>query len=69
MYKLTKTPILPNFQVPNSFFGITVNFIIQNYKEKFSFSQFSLVNGFFEGMRKYFTHIPDPKTTFNPSVE
>ena len=29
MLKLTKTSILPNCQVPNSFFGITVNFIIQ----------------------------------------
>ena len=29
MIKLTKTSILPNCQVPNSFFGITVNFIIQ----------------------------------------
>ena len=29
MIKLTKTPILPNCQVQNSFFGITANFIIQ----------------------------------------
>jgi hypothetical protein len=27
--KIAKTSILPNCQVPNSFFGITVNFIIQ----------------------------------------
>ena len=29
MIKFTKTSILPNCQVPNSFFGKTVNFIIQ----------------------------------------
>ena len=31
---LTKTPILPNFQVPNGFFGINVNFITHKLKSK-----------------------------------
>ena len=31
--KLTKTPIFPNCQVPNGFFGITVKFIIQKFFE------------------------------------
>ena len=34
MSKLTKTPFLPNFQVPNGFFGITVNLITQKLKSK-----------------------------------
>ena len=59
MIKLTKTPILSNCQVPNGFFGIKVNFIIQKLKSKRSLSQISLVTGFFWGnKRKYFTHIP-----------
>ena len=32
MIKLTKTPILPNYQVLNGFFCTTVNFIIQELK-------------------------------------
>ena len=28
MIELTKTPILPNCQVPNDFFGITVNALL-----------------------------------------
>ena len=32
MIKLTKTPILPNCQVPNGYFCVTVNFIIQGLK-------------------------------------
>ena len=58
MIKLTKTPILPNCQVPNGFFGITINFVIQKLKsEHFSLPQFSLVTGFFEVMRENIFHI------------
>ena len=34
MIKLTKKPILPNCQVPNDFFGIYINFIIQKIENK-----------------------------------
>jgi hypothetical protein len=45
MIEEAKTLILPNCQVPNGFFGVTVNFIIQ--KLSASFPQFSLVTVFF----------------------
>ena len=62
MIKLTKTPILPNCQVPNGFFfGITVNFIIQKLKRKhLVVSVFSGDRFFWGNERKYFTHIPGP---------
>ena len=56
MIKLTKTPILPNFQVPNV---TTINFITQKLKSKhlvcFSFLWRQV---FWGNERKYFTHIP-----------
>ena len=54
MIEEAKTLILPNCQVPNGFFGVTVNFIIQ--KLSASFPQFSLVTVFFEGMRENILH-------------
>jgi hypothetical protein len=40
-----------------AFYGIPVNCIIQKSKSKLSFSQFSLVKGFFEGKRENILHI------------
>ena len=53
--KLTKTPILPNCQVPNDFFGITVNVISK---------KFSLVTGFFEATRENIFTYSRPKGLF-----
>ena len=59
MVKLTKTPILPNFQVPNGFFCTTVNFIIQELKvfqivQIFFCESVSLVSGKSERIEKKF---------------
>ena len=58
MLEVTKTPILPNFQVPNSFF---VNLIIQELKfcklAQFFIVSVSLGRGFSEGTRENIFHI------------
>ena len=63
MIKWTKT--LPNCQVPNVFFGITVNFIPQKLKSKhlLSLSQFSLVTDFLMEREKTFYTYSGPKPT------
>ena len=62
MMKLTKTPILPNYQVPDGFFlGITVNFIVQKLKSKHLVClSFLWRQVFFEGTRENILHIGIP---------
>ena len=51
--------ILPNCQVPNGFFGIPVNFICQNLKNKHLVClSFLLWQVFLGNKSKYITHIP-----------
>ena len=58
MIKLTKTPILPNCQVPNRFFWYNCkSYPSKIEKLTLSLSQFSLVTGLFEGTRENILHI------------
>ena len=61
MIKLTKTPILPNCQVPNGFFLVRLQiFSLKNSKVNALFVPvFSGDRFFWENKRKYFTHIPN----------